>query len=411
MKRKILILLAVLLISILLLEAINLSVEAKYKLKHKGKKHVYPFEVKDQLIFKTGEDQAYDICEYQGYLYVVCAGSTPCRIVKIEVATFKEIGSIELLAADGRGVGITAYEGYVYVACTTSPARVVRINVSTFQRVDALILGVTEEIDWLIGHPIILVQAFLGTPYLYVGLTENPGSRAGVARINLNTFTETLGSPLWTTEDLCHSIVISGQYLYVGAYGTNTIVRVDLPTFTQVATLAMLPFNLEHSIEIVGNYLYAYGSTLIGVNLVDGIAKVNLATFTLETEARIDLRVLYDSYCIKANKDYLYVMSQAWADARICRIELDAWPTYDTKIFGEQYTDGSATAGLQGAVIYGAYLYVCSYSSPGRVLKVLLPESFETTMSKQETNQGDPPHGFTRMRVLHRVTKIVPWIV
>jgi len=38
------------------------------------------------------------------------------------------------------------------------------------------------------------------------------------------------------------------------------------------------------------------------------------------------------------------------------------------------------------------------------------PEAFEKKEEKQEANRN-PPYGFTRMRVLHRVTRIVPWVV
>lgn len=39
------------------------------------------------------------------------------------------------------------------------------------------------------------------------------------------------------------------------------------------------------------------------------------------------------------------------------------------------------------------------------------PEAFETKEVKQETTEADPAYGFTRLRVLHRVTRLVPWVV
>jgi len=417
--KKVVVIISILIVLLLSAEIINLSVDAKYKDKHKhkkGKKHMEEFEeVYDRIILNTGEDEARDILEDGGYLFVLC-GTNPARIVRINISAFIRVDAITLLAADGEGVCLAKYGQYLYVLCYPglgNSARVVRVRLDTFKRVDSIVLGANEEIydANLVGKLLTVVEIGL-IPYLYVGVAQmSVAGQGGVARINLNTFQETGILWLGAGEDNTCAILAYGQYLYTAHFpgAPGQIVRVDLPSFTRLGAINIAAVCPEpHDLAALGNYLYvsAYdGATNIG------IARINLLTFTLDSYAQI-IGGYSDSYKIIIYRDKLYYgysfagpFTSPYRPARIVRFDLAKWPTYTDMIISES----DAPNGIFGLVGYGSYLYASIVSSPGHVLKILIEKAAPPTVNGSKLLLVSSL--MTRLRMLRRTKPLVPWTV
>jgi len=75
---------------------------------------------------------------------------------------------------------------------------------------------------------------------------------------------------------------------------------------------------------------------------------------------------------------------------------------------GSHDVKGRLGVGASTAKLSRHHLCVLWFPLPGEPTPP--PEAFRRQEERQETNR-DPPYGFTRLRVLHRVTRIVPWVV
>ena len=407
MKRKYLLVIVILLLGMLLLEINDLNVDAKHKYR-KRKKMEIPY-VQGYLTLNAGENLPEGSVVYDGHLYVA-AHEAPAEIVKIKIADFKRISALSVPA---EAIDLAIYGNYLYALCDTAPARILRINLNTFSVDSILDLGATENLYPHVDAGCrLVIDDSSGTPYLYIAVTAiAAGFRAGVARVNLNTFLEDAILWLNVNEDDAMSMVKAGQYLYVSGFpnagGAGYIAKVDIPTLTRIGAINLATIEAGRDLAVRGNYLYA-GGRLFAAGAYPCVARVDLATFTQDsTVSTNDIAFCHlHRILIKDNKLYgLYELT-----ARVAIFDLDAWPAYEVL----QSMFPAPDIGFQNGCIYGNYLYAFEYHRPGIIVKILisitdpLPTIQTTTTTIQTTTLAMAP---TRMRVMRRVTRIVPWVV
>lgn len=148
-------------------------------------------------------------------LYAVTAG-TPAQIIKINLADFSRVGAISLGAAEGaieHGCFLQQTERKLICATRTSPAYVVRIDLATFTRTDALETSQNS----------IVCSAYNPTTGMaYFGVNAAP---AKVLKVDMSTFQEVGVTDAFEADENytpdCTIDQSSGS-VYVGVMGTNS---------------------------------------------------------------------------------------------------------------------------------------------------------------------------------------------
>jgi hypothetical protein len=234
------------------------------------KLNIDPFSKISTLLFATGEMNAESVAISGSYLYAGLRLSPNGKIVKVDLNTFTQVGTLTL--SSGANVRDLLVDGtYLYAALGTSPAKIVKIDLNTFTEVSTLTL-LTGENDAR-----ALTKAEDGFLYVGIGL-PTPPNLGKIAKINLSSFTRVSVLTLDTYERMPYSLTSQGHYLYVGLRQVSgypaRIIKIDLSTFTKVSTLNVsgVSSDLVWDVVIKDNYLYA--------SRIYYISKVDLTTFT-----------------------------------------------------------------------------------------------------------------------------------
>src|SRR2546422_3943241 len=228
------------------------------------------------LSLRTGEDNlvAGVIDPENGYAYFTTGTfpTHPSRIVKIGLANFMEVDSLGL-SPDEFSCLCTAIidteNGFAYFGTFSEPARVLKVDLSSFRIVDSLTLRQgDDDLNSAVIDP-IHGFAYFGT------------FNGRIVKVNLHSFKEVrsvalngadLGAPLT-------SAVIDPQngFAYFGDY--RTVTKIRLSSLQAAGSLTLNPGEAEmHSAVIDTTNGFAYFG-LAGLGH-PGITEINLSTFT-----------------------------------------------------------------------------------------------------------------------------------
>jgi hypothetical protein len=282
-----------------------------------------------------------------------------------DLKPFSEVATLTLATGENTIVDSVIVGSYMYVACYTSPGKIVKIDLSTFSKVSTLTLATGED------YPNCIVAS--GTDYLYVGLNTYPGK---IVKISLLTFSE-VSTLTVSNADLTFSLVVSGNYLYAGMGYPGMIVKIDLLTFSIVSTLTAS--GVVKSMVIDGNYLYAVLQTAPG-----NVIKIDLSTFSSVDTITLATGEDYPMASV-VYSGYLYVGCNPGINYRskIVKIDLSTFSRVAT------LTLDSTEVMLYDLVANGYYLYAGLYTSPGNIVIIdLTTFSRDTALMLSVDNVG-----------------------
>lgn len=215
-----------------------------------------------EIVQQLDLDIAYiwDVLVVGNYLYVASSNSLG-KIGKVHLPTFTAL--TPLTTAEGVNAALGVSGNFLYASTYyESPEKIVKINLTTFTKVDTLNLPS--------GYYNSLRRMPVKDNYMYVGFERNPGR---IVKIDLTNFTvaDTLLFPTGRAE--ARGLTIYGNYLYSGTWD-DRILKIDLDTFSIVDTLTISEWP-TYDMVLYETYLYA------GIfDFPSYILKIDLETFT-----------------------------------------------------------------------------------------------------------------------------------
>jgi hypothetical protein len=267
---------------------------------------------------------------------------------------------------------------YAYLGTSTPPGQVVKIDLKTWQRVDAITLA-NDEGE---GTESFLFSAVMDPAgrYAYFGTGNYPGK---VVKIDLERFKRVDSLTLEFGEDVLRSAVIdaNGAFAY---FGTDTypghIVKVDLTSFTRVASIDLdesIPYvNPAAVIDPSGRYAYfgAYFGNLL---------KIDLANFTLAGNLDTGVATLLGAALIEPSGRFAYFGTYG-DPGQIVKVDLANFSLSGTLTLPAG--EARPTVGVLSNDGASAY-FGTRQTSPGHVVKIDLA-SF-TRVGGVTLNQGE----------------------
>jgi len=222
-------------------------------------------------LLDDGEDYVYGFTVHEGYIYGGTQ-TTPSIVIKFSIGTMEKVANFTLATDDGYTDEscVIVVGDYLYLGNWKSPgpARIVKVDLTTFTKVSTLMLDSGDTAAWDLASD--------GT-YLYAAC-----STAHLVRINLTDFTRKDNLTLSATPD---SLQYENGYLYCGI-SSGLVQKVDVSTFTIADTLDV-DTGLSVPIECLASgdgWLYA-GYT--DSSPVGYIRKVNLTTFSNDARLQV----------------------------------------------------------------------------------------------------------------------------
>ncbi|HLD07629.1 MAG TPA: type II secretion system protein [Candidatus Peribacterales bacterium] len=184
------------------------------------------------LPLNGGENEITTICMYGGNLFLGL-NQSPAKIVKVSLSPFQRQDVLVLPAGESSltSCAVDSVNGFAYFGTGTSPGKVIKIDLNAFTRVGALTLNAGEN---------RLEQAGVidvASDYAYFGARTVPGR---VVRIRLSDFTHAGTLVFGTGEDSVISGVIdlASQIAFFGLNpNPGGAVQVNLSDFSKGQTL------------------------------------------------------------------------------------------------------------------------------------------------------------------------------
>jgi len=128
--------------------------------------HLYgSLELDKTLTFAIGEDKTNVLFSDGSYLY---AGldTSPAKIVKVDLSDFTIVSTLTFAAGENRCYGLFSDGSYLYAGLDTSPAKIVKVDLSDFTIVSTLTFAAGEAYT---------TSLFSDGTYLYAGTWTSPG--------------------------------------------------------------------------------------------------------------------------------------------------------------------------------------------------------------------------------------------
>jgi hypothetical protein len=308
--------------------------------------HLFGVDRADKtLTLNTGENSIRTMWSDGTYLYVGLVTS-PAKIVKIQLSDLTKVTTLTLDTGEDSCVALWSDGTYLYAGLYLSPSKIVKIDLATFTKDSTLTLGSGEN---------NLFDLWSDGTYLYAGLHLSPSK---IVKIDLATFTKDSTLTLGSGENDLRTLWADGTYLYAGCATTpSKIVKIKVYNFTKDSTLTLdTGENGLYDFCSDGVYLYAVLSISPGT-----IVKIDLVTFT-KTD-KLALNVATDDYrSIWSDGTYLYAASYIT-------------PTYISKVdlatFTEIIAFALATGENNGRDLFsdGTYLYIGLATSPAKIVR------------------------------------------
>ncbi len=346
------------------------------------------------LTLNSGENNldSAAIDEDDGFAYFVTQTSTT-KVVKINLADFTRVGSIDLNVGEGfvRDITIDTTRDKLYISQASSLAsnsKLIKINLQTFTRESDVTLSGSE-----LGAAVVSIDTV--NNFAYMGSYQRP-DLAWLAKVNASTMTR-VGSISTTTKRYFKSIVIDNNdnLLYLnarGPSGSSDIFKVNMNTFTFVATTT-----------------YPTGTNVCCGASIGFMDKVNkkfyLANDSYPTSIfKFDLPSMsFDSYetvkymsggysrVIDNKRGYIYYMSNVLNKYRLRDDKFETQIALDSG-------DGSSFNDIDLDEENG-FAYITSSSNPAKIIKVDIVNNVRVatiTLNSGETSPGstlDPVGG------------------
>ncbi|MFC4822013.1 BACON domain-containing protein [Dokdonella ginsengisoli] len=327
--------------------------------------------LKDSLLLENAALPTAAVMDPAGRYAYFGTNSIPARVLKIDLTSFETVAAITLPAGEDmlRSAVIDAAGRYAYFGTFTDPGKVIRIDLNSFQRVAALTLQAGE--DRLSSAVIDPAGA-----YAYFGTRTEVGR---VVKIDLANFTRAGAIDFSAGEEegflISAAIDTAGAYAY---FGTGPLVgkavKVDLATFQRVDSIVLSEDQGISTAMIDGAGRFAYFGTEPPFLGAAHFIKLDLAEFRLVSS--IDLEVSnYEGGITAAVIDPLgryALLGNTWGSAtRMVEVDLQDFYRTGSVLLG--VTEG----GLYSAVMdpAGRYAYFGGVrypgtNEPGRLLKI-----------------------------------------
>lgn len=347
------------------------------------------------LTFNANEDDTRDLVIYGSYMYAAVTGLNPARVVKIDLSTFTRVDAVTLASGRNNPNAIVTDGTYLYVltgsvpTSSTNRMKVTRISIGSFTVTDSLDLG---------ANYISPDSAVIVGDYLYIsGAYDLDGiaggaSEAVIAKVQLSTFTLVDYLTLSETDiNQMTGLAYYDTYLY-GIYlnftsVTGYVVKVDEIFFGVQSSLNLGIWGTEE-LDIVGDNLYAASNNGTGIYL----SKVDLNTFTLGSPDLLLSSTLYYAYghLNHYGSNQLFIAFNE-APAKIVEVNLGSWAVTQTLELGSGDDDAEPLL-VQGSILYAGLR--CGYTSnTGRVAKILINPTYLVNFASSPAGVGSV--GFT----------------
>ena len=312
------------------------------------------FERVNGLVLASGENRVYDLAVVPPYLFAVSnvfGGS----IVRIDLETFTRVDALPITAP----YRIVSDGEYLYVGCVTWPATLYKVDPLSLAVVGSVVFRPADPDTGYRGENRINSLAVDDT-YLYAGIGEGD---VKIVRLDKNTLTRVdevyLPITFPSGSPGIAALAISGGYLYAAADQFPVkIAKVELSTFTFV-DLAYMPntVNVCYDIDVLGDYLFGGIGTFVG-----GVFRVHLPSFSYAGEVRFGPGES-TTYRIEVFKGYVYatIYSDLGGVAKIDPNTLENLGSVRLDM------DGGYTFSLAAS---RSDLYAGSYTSPGRISQI-----------------------------------------
>ena len=310
----------------------------------------------DQILtLNAGENQIFAITSDGTFLY---AGTVtfPGIVVKVDLATFTRFDALTLNPGEDQIIRMITDGTYLYVVCLCRfvpfvPAKVVRVNLQTFQRVDVI------DFTTIPGFGFVGIAITLDGTYLYIGLGSSPGT---IVRIDTRTFTVSATLTFNIGENDIRDLVTDGHFLYACTIDSpGVIVKIDLNTFTEVASFILDPGEDSECLFLHGEILYVGTFTFPAI-----LVKVDLDTFT-----RVDAITLNPGEDIAANMfvdgTFIYI-SLATIPGQAAIIDISNFEEVSGLTFPIGANIGSLT------FVDQTFLYIGTRTTPGQIVRRFL---------------------------------------
>jgi len=293
----------------------------------------------------------------------------PGQIIKVDLSSFSRIDALTLPSGEDElstvVLDASGATHYAYFGCNTYPGKVVKVNLSTFSRVDALDLNTDEE---------MIYSSAIDTSngFAYFGTFQQP---AKVAKIDLSTFTEAATTvTLSSGENDAASMVMDGTYLYVGtATSPGKVVRITLSSFVRNGALTLNTGESDLYSAVIDTSLgYAYFSTFTSPGKV---VRVSLSGFS--HGGALTFGTGEDSPVVAAidtsgATHYAY-FGTSTNPGKVVKVDLTGWSEYGTALTlnsDEPHLYSVALDSSNGYAYFGTF-----YGTPGKIVKVRLSDN------------------------------------
>lgn len=213
------------------------------------------------LTFDVGEMNPTSLALHGEYIYIGL-GTNPGKIIKVHKESFTKISTLTFAAGESTVESIFPIGLYLYSGLNSG--HLIRSDLDTFLEVDAINLG--DQIKSITSDGNYIYAALLTTKT--------------ISKINIDPFTLNGSLVLGPGEDGPISMIISGEYLYVGLTTPSPpiIAKINLYTFTELSTITLNLVGATNLTTMLANGTYLFAGTLGGFGAT--IELVDLATFT-----------------------------------------------------------------------------------------------------------------------------------
>jgi hypothetical protein len=312
------------------------------------------FERVNGLVLASGENRVYDLAVVPPYLFAV-SNDFGGRIVRIDLETFTRVDALPITAPSR----IVSDGEYLYVGCATGPATLHKVDPLSLSVVGSVVFNPADPDTGYPGENRVNSLAVDDT-YLYAGIGEGD---VKIVRLDKNTLTRVgevylpitfpLGSPGIA------ALASSDSYLYAAAdHFPVKIVKVELSTFTLVG-LSYMPntVNACHDIDVLGDYLFGGIDAFVG-----GVFKVHAPSLSYVGEVRFGPGES-TTYRIEVFRGQVYATKYSDLGG-VVKVDPD---TLAILGFVRLDMDGGYTFSLAAS---RSDLYAGSYTSPGRISQI-----------------------------------------
>ncbi|KAJ5068646.1 protein nirf [Anaeramoeba ignava] len=198
------------------------------------------------------------------FLYVFTYSSLP-KIHKIDLSTFSEVGSLSLASSETFPICgvIDSSSGYMYVGTETSPMKIVKVNLAQFTREGSITCPNNENSAYGAGiDPENHLAYFI--------------SASSLVRIDLSTFTRIDSLQFGSLSPHAMSIDLQKNSSFI-AFQNSRIAEVDLKTFKTVEQEEIENYDYPQFILVDEEANMGY----VGFENYGEIAKIDLTSFEL----------------------------------------------------------------------------------------------------------------------------------